>query len=387
MTRNQQSPGTPENNSLHANAVDWLNNAPRPEMPAAKKAAIQAQMMAHAQQQDFSSQPLRPDFTPIIRWAVIASIVVVVALLAAVPVTYASVPGDILYPLKQRLEQVEQRFATTALARAQLHLTQAQRRIDEAQILVQRNQSIDQIANSALEHMLQAADIARNEGILITENQTTLQIQTIALTVQLNALLDLSDAPALLRDSIQATQSSGDLLLPTSPTPTLPATATSTPTSLPTTTPSVTPVATTPTLTPQLSENSTATTIVLEGPVDNINNNIITVFDIDIEVAVDDPVLNVIQIGDVIRVEGDLVNDSEVIIIVAVTITVIDVDIFISEDGENVWRDNGNCSNPPPAWAPANGWRRRCEGNSNNENSGNSGNNRSRRSKKSSKRS
>ena len=26
------------------------------------------------------------------------------------------------------------------------------------------------------------------------------------------------------------------------------------------------------------------------------------------------------------------------------------------------WRDRGNCSNPPPPWAPAHGWRRRCEG-------------------------
>ncbi|NWF70225.1 MAG: hypothetical protein HXY40_14155, partial [Chloroflexi bacterium] len=27
-----------------------------------------------------------------------------------------------------------------------------------------------------------------------------------------------------------------------------------------------------------------------------------------------------------------------------------------------VWRDDGSCNNPPPDWAPAVGWRQRCQG-------------------------
>jgi hypothetical protein len=44
--------------------------------------------------------------------------------------------------------------------------------------------------------------------------------------------------------------------------------------------------------------------IVIEGPVQNINVNIITIYNFNINVAPQNPVLNLIQIGDVVRVEG-----------------------------------------------------------------------------------
>jgi hypothetical protein len=106
------------------------------------------------------------------------------------------------------------------------------------------------------------------------------------------------------------------------------------------------------------------TIIVVEGPVQEINVNIINIYDIDIVLPPDDPNLTVIQIGDVIRAEGTIDNDCPTIVIVAVTIIFVDIDVFIL-DGE-VWRDPGDCSNGPPPWAPAHGWRRRCEGGGNN---------------------
>ncbi len=104
-------------------------------------------------------------------------------------------------------------------------------------------------------------------------------------------------------------------------------------------------------------------TIIIEGPVQIINANIVTIYDIDIEINADDPILNVIQIGDFIRVEGDtrLDDDQQSLIVIAIFVVVVDVDVVINVDGD-VWRDNGDCSNGPPPWAPANGWRRRCEG-------------------------
>lgn len=109
-------------------------------------------------------------------------------------------------------------------------------------------------------------------------------------------------------------------------------------------------------------------TIVIEGPVQNININVITIYNINIEIDINDPILTVIQIGDIVRVEGskrtgddDDDNDNR-IIIVAVTVVIINIDVYISDDHTIVWRDNNNCGNPPPPWAPAHGWRRRCEG-------------------------
>jgi hypothetical protein len=117
--------------------------------------------------------------------------------------------------------------------------------------------------------------------------------------------------------------------------------------------------------------------IVIEGPVQQINVNIITIYNINVVVNETDPILPVIQIGDIIRVEGRLDDDDDddgsvvligtntTITIIAITIIIVDVDVFINPDGGPVWRDDGSCMNPPPPWAPAFGWRRRCEGGGN----------------------
>lgn len=134
-----------------------------------------------------------------------------------------------------------------------------------------------------------------------------------------------------------------------------------TPEATPDATPDVTPDVT-PEATPDPDDDDLPITIVIEGPVQAININIITIYNINIQVDADDPILTVIQIGDIVRIEGNIADDdddSTTIVVVAVTIIIINIDVVI---GDNVvWRDNGNCSNPPPPWAPANGWRRRCE--------------------------
>ncbi len=144
----------------------------------------------------------------------------------------------------------------------------------------------------------------------------------------------------------------------------------------------ITPEATaeaTPEVTPEVTEepegdDDDSVIIVIEGPVTNININIITIYNIDIEVNIDDPILTVIQIGDVIRVEGEIVGSGTTLVIIAITIIYIDVDVVVNPDGE-VWRGD-NCQNPPPPWAPANGWRRKCEGGGNNNSQGNGNNGR-----------
>jgi hypothetical protein len=129
-------------------------------------------------------------------------------------------------------------------------------------------------------------------------------------------------------------------------------------------TPEVTPEAT-PEATPETTPDpdDVPVIIVIEGPVQAININIITIYNINIQVDADDPILTVIQIGDIVRIAGNIAGDDDgddtTIVIIAVTIVIINVDVVIL-DGV-VWRDSGNCNNPPPSWAPANGWRRRCE--------------------------
>ena len=98
-------------------------------------------------------------------------------------------------------------------------------------------------------------------------------------------------------------------------------------------TPEITPEAT-PETTPEPTDEpeAGAPLIVVEGPVEEINVSTITIFDINIQVDPSDPVLTQIQIGDTLRVEGETSFDNNVIVIVAVNITIIDVDIFIVTD-------------------------------------------------------
>jgi hypothetical protein len=134
-------------------------------------------------------------------------------------------------------------------------------------------------------------------------------------------------------------------------TPTLEATPEVTPDSTPEATPEATP-AVTPT------PGGLPITIVIEGPVQAININIITIYNINIELDPNDPNLQIIQIGDIVHVEGNTQNLNGTIIIIAINIIIVNVDIDI--DTGETWRDPGNCDNPPPPWAPAHGWRRRC---------------------------
>jgi hypothetical protein len=126
-------------------------------------------------------------------------------------------------------------------------------------------------------------------------------------------------------------------------------------------TPEVTPEATT-------VPGTLPITIVIEGPVEAININIITIYNINIQLKDDDPSLNIIQVGDIVHVDGDTEELNGTIIIIAINIVIVNVDV--NPDSGEFFRDNGNCSNPPPPWAPAHGWHRRCDNHSSNNGSG-----------------
>jgi hypothetical protein len=119
----------------------------------------------------------------------------------------------------------------------------------------------------------------------------------------------------------------------------------------------------TETSTPTATETATQspTSVTIEGAVQSIDNDVIVIFDIPIHIDPDDPLIDAIRIGDIIRIEGEIVGDGGDILIIAVQITFTEIEVFANQQSGEVWRDNGSCNNPPPPWAPANGWRRRCE--------------------------
>lgn len=69
--------------------------------------------------------------------------------------------------------------------------------------------------------------------------------------------------------------------------------------------------------------------IVIEGPVQAINITSIVIFDIEIQVDPADEILTQIRIGDTIRVEGQSSIENNIIIIVAINITIIETTVII----------------------------------------------------------
>ncbi|MEO8612372.1 MAG: hypothetical protein ABI690_31040 [Chloroflexota bacterium] len=126
----------------------------------------------------------------------------------------------------------------------------------------------------------------------------------------------------------------------------------------------------TPSLVPEVTESTTpevtatiGPVIVVEGPVEAINDNVITIYGVDITINPDDPILATIQVGDVLHVEADYATNTTTIVAVTVepvTATPAGNEVNVNPSTGESWKDDGSCSHPPPPWAPANGWRRRC---------------------------
>ena len=59
-----------------------------------------------------------------------------------------------------------------------------------------------------------------------------------------------------------------------------------------------------PTTVPIIPTATQETTIIVEGPVSAINGNVLSVYDLDVEVAPGHPILSLLEVGDFVRVEG-----------------------------------------------------------------------------------
>jgi hypothetical protein len=118
----------------------------------------------------------------------------------------------------------------------------------------------------------------------------------------------------------------------------------------------------TPASSPVLSTDQTEPTadstvrLVIEGPVQRIEGNIVTILEQNI-VLPETPALQVIQLGDVLRLDGQADANKR---FTRVEIIFISVDVVINTDGQ-VWRDPGTCDSPPD-WArdSASHWLARC---------------------------
>lgn len=110
---------------------------------------------------------------------------------------------------------------------------------------------------------------------------------------------------------------------------------------------------------PSASPAVAAALTVVQGPVDSINGSMISIYGLPIRVDAAHPLLPMLQTGDVVRVEGERVIENGSPVIVAMSLSFVDIDVEISDTGET-WRDTGDCTAVPPDWAAAPLWTQRC---------------------------
>lgn len=138
-------------------------------------------------------------------------------------------------------------------------------------------------------------------------------------TTSTPTLTDPTDLPATA-DVIPAT-------VEATPIPTLEVTAESTPDS---------------TALPLASEEAAAPLLVIEGAITAMTANTLTIFDVNIQVDPAAPIWAELQVGETVRVEGESTFDGNVLIVIAVNITVVEMDVVIV-DGAPVNNLPANC--------------------------------------------
>lgn len=209
--------------------------------------------------------------------------------------------------------------------------------------------------------LLGLASIAVIVGILVTTSQPP------------------ETTPALLPDATTAPAT--ETYTPEPPftfTATVSATATTTasatPTSSATAVPSDTPSAT---ATPSATPTPELVRITIEGVIQIIEADSIIVHDVRIELSPEQ--LSGLRVGDTIRVEGETDLKAQIIVIHAISVVRVELPTPASQGSSSGSTPGGSgdeqfdCNNPPPPWAPAQGWRARCEGGAAPGNSGNRG--------------
>lgn len=266
-----QTGAAPLNGDETLNAAIRLAKAPHPEMTPEMQARIQARVLAVARQQKAARRASRFQTTLLLRWAAVF-VLLFVGLGATAPSIAGSVPGEVLYPVKRSLENVERLLATSPDSQANVYLTQAERRLVEAQQLLERGQFDTEIIENARDDAAASAQILKQ--MAAPETQTIVQSRVARVNTTAQHLIQTAlTAGIVTRDEViellptptativPTTAPTLTFTPPPSPTVTALPSLTATATLMPTLTATVPPATATvvPTLTP-ITDASTPVT-------------------------------------------------------------------------------------------------------------------------------
>lgn len=81
-----------------------------------------------------------------------------------------------------------------------------------------------------------------------------------------------------------------------------------------------------PSITATSAQSDASAVVVIEGPVSAVKANIITVFDVDIQIDVSNPILDDIQVGDTLHILGEAILNGDRVIIIAIDIVIQEIE-------------------------------------------------------------
>ena len=202
------------------NTAAAVARAKLPTLSPAASTRIEGRMMAVFNEQYHlqASAQRRQGFVGAARWALVASVILVLLVASMTPVVAASVPGEPLYPVKQFYERVELAAAAAAspTAQATVHVWRAERRTQESLILLTRNQFEPTLIDAALAEIDAAATTATAVRASPLLRAQLLQVKTLMGFVLENAEQDGLTSPAEITERTEKVKALGEseLLLP-----------------------------------------------------------------------------------------------------------------------------------------------------------------------------
>lgn len=334
-----------------------LANAPSVAPSSLMMARMQAQMLAANQAQQPQSRNVGKIINLFVRTSVAAVMALFVMGLLSTLVDYA-VPGDPLYPIKRAFESSQIVFAEGAYDVAETRLIHAKNRIAEAELLLQRGEVDLKLIDQINKDILAAQVLAFNDDV--GEQLNNVQFQLYRLIARANASNNTEVQTAFAFDKFYPVLSSRDFQ-----TDDVQAVRPARPTSV-----NIAVESSLLFFTPEnnTTDDASLSNFLIEGQVTDIDGNTLSIFNTDITLIEDDPLLDVVRVGDSVRIDGRVstVADAGIQTLVSLDgFTLMDADgssiaLVLNAEHFEAWRDFGTCENPPPPWAMATDWRIRC---------------------------
>lgn len=242
-----------------------------PSLDARASLRIESRMLEAFNAQHALRLPMRSRrAAPLLRWALVASLAIILLIVGLSPAVAASLPGEPLYSVKQFYEKIELAAATTPPARASVYLRHADRRTQEALTLLERKQFAPELVSAALADIDSATqletEVRASPRLRWQLHQVETTLSFIIQDATQSGIVSQLDVAPLSNQIEQYAQS--DLLLPPAmpespPAPVILLTNTPVPSALGTETPTLTE---TPVPVPTATEEEALTEVMENTP-------------------------------------------------------------------------------------------------------------------------